>query len=168
MGRDIARTTFSDEDFLEFKRRLREETQILMQWFQNESFDSHPCKCGFELEAWLINDQFQPAPKNEEFLSQINHAMVVPELAKFNFEIKINNFDIQSVHLNIKIDDFNTKIGDFEIEIGNFDIKIDDVARKIVNLAIEIDDFDIKSVISIFKTPILISKSAMLHPKGLI
>ncbi len=87
MGRDIERTTFSDEDFLEFKRRLREETQMLMQWFQNESFESHPCKCGFELEAWLVNDQFEPAPVNEEFLARINHSMVVPELAKFNFEI---------------------------------------------------------------------------------
>jgi len=87
MGRDIARTSFSEEDFLEFKRRLREETHILMQWFQNDSFDSHPCRCGFELEAWLVNGQFEPAPANEEFLARINHAMVVPELAKFNFEI---------------------------------------------------------------------------------
>lgn len=87
MGRDIPHTQFDDADFDEFQRRLREETQRLADWYHHGAFVNEPGFCGFELEAWLVDKDFQPAPLNDVILPCIGHPLVVPELARFNFEI---------------------------------------------------------------------------------
>ncbi len=87
MGDEISRWEFSSEDFKEFKQRLRNETRILKSWFDNNDFEATEGKCGFELEAWLVDKNYQPAPVNEAFLENVADPFVVPELSKFNFEI---------------------------------------------------------------------------------
>jgi hypothetical protein len=42
---------------------------------------------GYELEAWLVDNQSRPAPVNDIFLENLNNPMVVPELARFNVEL---------------------------------------------------------------------------------
>ncbi|NIP99404.1 MAG: hypothetical protein GWM98_02465 [Nitrospinaceae bacterium] len=86
MGRDISKTRFTDEDLARFKERLLEEYEILAGWFKAGTMKGGDL-CGFELEAWLIDPDFLPAPNNEAFLSRIAHPLVVPELSQFNFEI---------------------------------------------------------------------------------
>jgi hypothetical protein len=87
MGDEIARSEFSDEDFHEFKVRLRNESRILVNWFKNNDFETTEGRCGFELEAWLVDKNYLPAPVNETFLENVASPLVVPELSKFNFEI---------------------------------------------------------------------------------
>jgi hypothetical protein len=87
MGDEISSTEFSDVDFREFKLRLRDESRILMNWFKNNDFESTGGKCGFELEAWLVDKNYLPSPVNETFLEKVANPLVVPELSKFNFEI---------------------------------------------------------------------------------
>ncbi len=87
MGDEITSCDFTSEDIREFKVRLRDETRVLMNWFQDNDFENSGTRCGFELEAWLVDGQFHPAPINENFLENVNSHLVVPELAKFNFEI---------------------------------------------------------------------------------
>ncbi len=87
MGDEISSTDFSDEDFREFKLRLRDESRILMNWFKDNTFETTERKCGFELEAWLVDKNYLPSPINETFLKNVTDPLVVPELSKFNFEI---------------------------------------------------------------------------------
>lgn len=87
MGRDIDNTTFSSEDYDAFRHRLKAECVILHDWFKRQAFEPNRTVCGFELEAWLIDGNHLPAPINEEFLHRMPSSLVVPELAKFNFEI---------------------------------------------------------------------------------
>ncbi len=87
MGDEISQCQFNGQDVQEFRRRLNEESQILMDWFKDDRFESHPGRCGFELEAWLVDKHFRPSPINDEFLDKISSHLVVPELSKFNFEI---------------------------------------------------------------------------------
>jgi len=87
MGDEISSTEFSDEDFREFKLRLRDESRILMNWFKNNDFETTGGKCGFELEACLVDKNYLPSPDNETFLNNMANPLVVPELSKFNFEI---------------------------------------------------------------------------------
>ena len=89
MGSEIAKTEFSEEDFRQFHQNLRKETRILMEWFTSDLFDNHQEMCGFELEAWLIDQHCAPTPRNEEFLQRVNNPLVVPELSKYNFELNI-------------------------------------------------------------------------------
>jgi len=87
MGDEISRSDFSSEDFKEFRQRLKNETRILTSWFENNAFETTEGKCGFELEAWLVDKNYRPQPVNEAFLESVDDPLVVPELSKFNFEI---------------------------------------------------------------------------------
>ena len=64
-----------------------EEYRILADWFQADTLNKREDLCGFELEAWLVDQSFLPSANNEAFLSRIAHPLVVPELSQFNFEI---------------------------------------------------------------------------------
>ncbi|MFQ5483657.1 MAG: hypothetical protein ACE5ER_12970, partial [Nitrospinaceae bacterium] len=100
MGRDISWSEFSDEDFKVFKKRLRDESCLLMQWFRNQAFATGPPLCGFELEAWLTGPDHAPSPTNERFLDEVPSPLVVPELARFNFEINSTPLPVQGSMLS--------------------------------------------------------------------
>ena len=87
MGQEIAETHFTPQDFEDYAERLREETELLADWFHSSIFSPRARMGGFELEAWLIDDEAQPAPVNEVFLKRLDNPMVVPELARFNVEL---------------------------------------------------------------------------------
>ncbi len=88
MGTEINQIHFKQSDYREFWARLLDETKILNGWFRDRDFDHQPgFTAGLELEAYLIDENQMPAPRNKEFLEKLDHEDVVPELAKFNFEV---------------------------------------------------------------------------------
>ncbi|UCD11475.1 MAG: hypothetical protein JSU88_12665 [Nitrospinaceae bacterium] len=52
MGQELDRSDFCEEDFIEFRKRLRDESLVLKEWFENSAFEATEGMCGFELEAW--------------------------------------------------------------------------------------------------------------------
>ncbi len=87
MGEEIARARFSGRDFRRFAGKLEAETAELARWFDESRFEESPPRAGFELEAWLTDRDFAPAPLNGPFLEALGDPLVVPELAKFNVEL---------------------------------------------------------------------------------
>jgi gamma-glutamylcysteine synthetase len=87
MGQEIAREHFNKKDFAEFEQRLHDETQLLGHWFTDQVFSDSPPTGGYEVEAWLIDDQCYPAPINQAFLERVNSPLIVPELSTFNVEL---------------------------------------------------------------------------------
>ena len=87
MGQEIEETRFTPEDFELYAEHLRRETELLGEWFRMNAFSRRARMGGFELEAWLVDEQARPAPVNEEFLRRLDNPMVVPELARFNVEL---------------------------------------------------------------------------------
>ena len=87
MGQAIGAREFSEEDFARFRKRLAQETQSLRQAFAaGQCSDAGPF-IGLELEVWLIDHNFFPAPHNQSFLERLADPCVVAELSKFNIEI---------------------------------------------------------------------------------
>jgi len=86
MGQDIASSRFTEQDFAEFSRRVRDETRILEQWFAEGRLDDGEPSAGFELEAWLVGTAGRPTPRIESVLATLDDSSVVPELATFNIE----------------------------------------------------------------------------------
>jgi gamma-glutamyl:cysteine ligase YbdK (ATP-grasp superfamily) len=86
MGQEIVGARFKKQDFQRFLTRLKQETELLGQWFDDKRFANDKTVTGFELEAWLVDDQHLPAPINAEFISAMNTELVCPELASFNVE----------------------------------------------------------------------------------
>ncbi len=87
MGQEIDSSEFSADDFAEFQRRLKRETELLAEWFEAGVFASEGSIGGFELEACLLDEKGAPAPLNQPLLEKLDEPLVVPELATFNVEI---------------------------------------------------------------------------------
>ena len=86
MGQEISGIQFSEADFQRFYQRLREETALLKQFFEENRFADSEAVAGFELEAWIVDQQYQPCPKNAQFIERFPNSLVFPELASFNVE----------------------------------------------------------------------------------
>lgn len=87
MGQEIHSSAYQAADFQRFQQRLRDETELL-----GELIKSHACSeadpvAGFEIEAWLLDEQMRPAPMNQAYLRSFAHPLAGPELAKFNIEL---------------------------------------------------------------------------------
>lgn len=87
MGQEIQHIQFDPEDFARFERRLAVETELLGEWLRSGRFSAAGYMGGFELEGWLIDRHFFPAPINEAYLGRLASPLVVPELSKFNVEL---------------------------------------------------------------------------------
>ncbi|AGA92356.1 hypothetical protein Thimo_3700 [Thioflavicoccus mobilis 8321] len=87
MGQEIASSHFSDADFDTFGARLQHETDILAAWLAGGTLASGPLTVGFEMEIWLVDAGYSPAPLIEPFLHALDEPLVVPELATFNAEV---------------------------------------------------------------------------------
>ncbi len=87
MGQEISSSQFSARDFKTFSQRLRLETALLERWWQQGRFHKTPHVAGFEIEAWLLDQQGSPSPRNKEFIDSAEDLLVFPELAQFNIEL---------------------------------------------------------------------------------
>lgn len=95
MGQEIDTTDFSSTDEELFRKKLKEETKILKRWFDERAFEDGTPKCGLELEAWLVDKDFVPAPSSDQFIDKLGDDYVVPEISKFNFELNTDPYDIE-------------------------------------------------------------------------
>jgi len=87
MGEDIATSGFTPADFERFSQALATETQILRDLFALGGLSESPPTIGFEVECWILDHNYFPAPINQGVLSALNHPLVVPELSRFNLEL---------------------------------------------------------------------------------
>ena len=107
MGQEISRSTFTRQDFRQFRARLRQETATLGDWFRDSRFTPMGGVAGFEIEAWLVDRQGQPAPLNRVFLERLADPLVVPELSVFNIELNtpplpLRDDALRRMHANLE------------------------------------------------------------------
>lgn len=86
MGQEIEKVTFADADFIRFAEKLGAETDLLSLSLHQGHCSSAGPICGFELEAWLVDGNMEPAPLNETYLQALADPLASPELARFNVE----------------------------------------------------------------------------------
>lgn len=96
MGKDLKKKRFTQNDHRQFLIKLKEETALLKKWFEDKNFKCPEHKIGIELEGWLADKNMKPDPAGEEFIEHMRNEQVVPELARFNFEINSNPYRIDS------------------------------------------------------------------------
>lgn len=87
MGTEIGKTFFDDNDWVAFSRRLTEETELLKNVVVSGKHSQSAPVGGFEIEAWLCDDDMRPLPLNAVYLERLDSALATMELAKFNFEL---------------------------------------------------------------------------------
>ncbi|MEE2526773.1 glutamate-cysteine ligase family protein [Hyphobacterium sp. HN65] len=89
MGQELDTREYVDEQA--FTKRLRAETRLVSQLYRDQRFETFdPPMLGAEVEAWLVDDNWLPAPENEAFLDKLDEPLVTHELARFNFELNLD------------------------------------------------------------------------------
>lgn len=86
MGQEISLAQFDEQDFERFYQKLKQETNLLSQLIEQNACSTHQPVAGFEIEAWLVDENMRPSPTNEYYLATFNHPWASAELAKFNIE----------------------------------------------------------------------------------
>lgn len=117
MGEEISHEGFSAEDHAEFLQRLRQETDYLRDTLSSGGFSSAHPRAGFEIEAWLVDDQCRPAPVNKAFLETFDSPLASPELATFNIELNNTPRDLSG-----------EVFGPFQAEMSSLLKRADEVA----------------------------------------
>lgn len=100
MGQEITASHFSKHDLEVFLARLKKETAELECWFSTKKFSDHKPVAGYEMEAWLIDQQGEPSPCNEAFLKSADNKLYTAELAQFNIELNAEPENIRSNFLS--------------------------------------------------------------------
>jgi hypothetical protein len=106
MGKEIGVHEFSEEDFARFRSRLAQETRSLREAFAAGRCSKAGPFIGLELEVWLIDHNFFPAPHNQSFLERLADPSVVAELSQFNIEInapveRIEGHGLERMHAHL-------------------------------------------------------------------
>ncbi|MGZ5050900.1 MAG: glutamate--cysteine ligase [Methylobacter sp.] len=86
MGQEIHTDFYQPDDFHCFQQRLEIETRLLEQLITKGACSEHGPVAGFEIEAWLLNDDMRPAPFNASYLASFDNPLAGAELSKFNVE----------------------------------------------------------------------------------
>jgi gamma-glutamyl:cysteine ligase YbdK (ATP-grasp superfamily) len=89
MGQTVDRARFEQRDFARFRRALDAETELLHDWVEAGRLSDHEPMAGLELEAWLVDAQGRPAPRNDEFIERFGSPEVVTEIGRFNVEFNV-------------------------------------------------------------------------------
>ncbi len=87
MGQEITRIEFTLEDFARFQQKLTLETGRLSRLERQKALSVSPPVGGFEIEAWLVDEQMRPAPVNDRYLKLLSDPLASAELARFNVEL---------------------------------------------------------------------------------
>ena len=100
MGQEISNSDFSEDDVKAFEQRLRDETHLLRSWRTENRFSNTTGVAGFELEAWLVDQDYNPVPGVEALIDHMGSPLVVPELSKFNFELNCPPHPLEGASLS--------------------------------------------------------------------
>ena len=87
MGQEISSSEFDNRDFDSFYKKLKSETELLKSMIEKNACSTRAPVAGFEIEAWILDKDMQPAPINNHFLDTFNNPLAFEELAKFNIEL---------------------------------------------------------------------------------
>lgn len=100
MGDEISTHFFDEFAYQSFRQNLESETSLLHEWIQSDRLNENRPIGGFEQEAWLVDESFNPAPLNEKFMEIANKDYICAELARFNIELNVAPLELTGNCLN--------------------------------------------------------------------
>jgi gamma-glutamyl:cysteine ligase YbdK (ATP-grasp superfamily) len=104
VGEEIHATGFSGEDKARFSGRLAHETEIARALFAGGGFSRAGHMLGFEIETWIVDHNYFPAPINRQLLDALDNPLVVPELSRFNLELNCDPLPLEGDALGRALD----------------------------------------------------------------
>ncbi|HLS63623.1 MAG TPA: glutamate--cysteine ligase, partial [Ruania sp.] len=89
VGDEINTQTFSREQRLRYREKVRRCLDVFSEMLAHHHFDSLPALTGLEIELNLVDSAMQPSMKNAQVLSEIADPAFQTELARYNIELNV-------------------------------------------------------------------------------
>ncbi len=89
MGDDISTRTFTREQRLEYRHKVRRCLDVFAEMLAHHKFEESASLTGLEIELNLVNSDGLPAMKNAQVLEAIADPAFQTELAKYNIELNV-------------------------------------------------------------------------------
>ena len=89
MGEDVKRTTYARVDRQEYRRKVQLCLDVFETMLTQSSFESDRPLTGMEIECNLVDDDYQPAMKNQDVLAAIADPAYQTELGAYNIEFNV-------------------------------------------------------------------------------
>ena len=89
MGKQIEPQSFSREDRLRYREKVRRCLDVFALMLNDFAFDTDKPLTGLELELNLIDDDAAPAMVNADVLARVDDPQFQPELGQFNIELNV-------------------------------------------------------------------------------
>jgi hypothetical protein len=87
LGTEIPHESFTEEDFVRFRERLRRDLVDLETVLAGPCFGEGERTLGAELELFLIGDRAQPLPVSPQVVRAADNPQVTPEMGAFTIEL---------------------------------------------------------------------------------
>lgn len=95
MGKRVTKRNYDAQDFAEFYRRVKCETDFLVKWCQFSQNSSASNQCGFELELFLLNQDHQLSSNNIDFIKTLHQDWLITEAVQSTVELNVPFIDLQ-------------------------------------------------------------------------
>jgi hypothetical protein len=89
MGEDVTSTTFTREDRMRYRQKVRRCLDVFALMLDDFAFEAHHPMTGLELEINLVDHDASPAMRNVEILRALENPTFQTELGQFNLEINV-------------------------------------------------------------------------------
>jgi hypothetical protein len=89
MGKEVSLSTFTREDRVRYRYKVRRCLDVFAQMLNEFRFDADRPMTGLELELNLIDKDGEPAMRNAEVLAHLADPSFKAELGRFNLEINV-------------------------------------------------------------------------------
>ncbi len=90
MGLAIKTDSFSTQDYEQFKKKVREDLDVLKSLLTDPNFGQGEASLGAELEFYLIDNELNPLPINLAIKDQLTDPQLTVELNRFNLEYNLS------------------------------------------------------------------------------
>ncbi|WP_163834908.1 glutamate--cysteine ligase family protein [Spartinivicinus ruber] len=90
MGISIESDTFSNQDFVLFQQKVRDDLDVLKKLLANPEFGQGPASLGAELEFYIVDQHLKLLPINLEINAQLQDPQLTVELNRFNLEYNLS------------------------------------------------------------------------------
>jgi gamma-glutamyl:cysteine ligase YbdK (ATP-grasp superfamily) len=89
VGKDVKRTTYERVDRQEYRRKVQLCLDVFETMLAQSSFELDRPLTGMEIECNLVDDDYQPAMKNQDVLAAIADPAYQTELGAYNIEFNV-------------------------------------------------------------------------------
>jgi len=124
MGQFFGKDSFTSDDHTEFRARLHKQIEALRIRLKDDSFCEGEASLGAELEIYLLDKDYLPAPCNSQLLAMMDNPLLTEELNKFNLEFNLSPVDAKGSPFTAMTNEVSPFLDKLKIAANSIDAQI--------------------------------------------